>query len=591
MNPTTQNLDPAAVNLARAIKAVENPGGDPNQLGKSGEWGDYQYTKDTWDADNKLAGTNYPYGSATREQQNEVMYKKILSRKNQGMLPAQIASEHNSGKADAYKDPGYQGVNKHGVRYNTPQYVDSVMKTYDELKSGVQNPTITPTPSTAEDPTLGQELKGRFDQGGKAVSDAITGKINPLSGVLQTAGAVAGGVGDVINKGLELIPGVKSIEYAIGKGVGALTQTSVGQAVVKELKSFADAHPELAADLEAGVNIATAIPILRGLGAVKNIAMDSAANALKGIAEKGATKDLTEVLSRTVGGRSVIKDAPKSISAMVEERAIPNIENGHYTTQESFDKLGEKISHIEDNELQAALAKANPEVRNLHWSEDYDLPTLEDVRKSAIQEAKDSLSGTGNVDSAVSRVNKIFDENKAKYGDYPTLQQMTEMKRTVRKGVNFQSPQVEHDVEYMVGQAFQKAVEDGATKLKLGDVKAINQKMANLIKAQKALKFIDGRPVRLSMGGKIVKSLATEGGALVGGFLGKSLALPETASTFAAAHASRGLSTLPGRIVRGVREGILERTGKSAVKESILSRVKRIGTMGATTVAQKGSEK
>lgn len=125
-------LDPSVVNLAKSIRDVENPSGDSNAKGASGEWGLYQYKKDTWDADNKKYGTNYQFGSATPQQQNEVAYKKFADLKAQGYNVGQIASIHNSGKPDWTGNVG----DNNGVAFNTPDYVDKVSQNYQAYKSG-----------------------------------------------------------------------------------------------------------------------------------------------------------------------------------------------------------------------------------------------------------------------------------------------------------------------------------------------------------------------------------------------------------------------------------------------------------------------
>jgi len=148
-NNTTGNdeLDPQVVNLAKAIRETETRGQkDPyTARGASGEFGAYQYTKPTWEADSQaFLGKVVPLEQADKLTQNEVAYKKLKSLKDQGYNPAQIASIWNSGKPEW---EGNKGVNKHGVKYDVPQYVDSVTKSYQALKQG-QQPTIQPVAST-----------------------------------------------------------------------------------------------------------------------------------------------------------------------------------------------------------------------------------------------------------------------------------------------------------------------------------------------------------------------------------------------------------------------------------------------------------
>lgn len=133
------SLDPQAVNLAKAIRQQES-GGNFTAKGKSGEYGAYQYTPETWASDSQKYGVNVSLDQATPEQQNEVAYKKIKELKDQGYNVGQIASIWNSGKPDAYLDPNYKGVNKFGAQYDVPGYAKAVAENYQHFKSSGQQP-------------------------------------------------------------------------------------------------------------------------------------------------------------------------------------------------------------------------------------------------------------------------------------------------------------------------------------------------------------------------------------------------------------------------------------------------------------------
>lgn len=314
-------LDPTVVNMARAIKSVETQGqSDPYKAsGKSGEYGAYQYTPETWKGDSqKYLGQEVPLQGATIEQQNKVAYGKIKDLKTQGYNPQQVASIWNSGKPDP---TGNVGTNSKGVKYDTPQYVKSVVNSYQQFKNG-QYPTPQPTASTVgnttqnndsvQEPSLGSELSGRLSDAGTALSKASQGEINPISGILQAGGAAAGAVGDVVNKGAELIPGVKQVEGLIGKGVGKLAQTGLGQSVLGGWNSFAQAHPEAADDIGAIGNIATAIPIFKGFSIAKeaigsSIAKAIGKDALSGVISDVSEKETASTLAKGIAQRGTTK--------------------------------------------------------------------------------------------------------------------------------------------------------------------------------------------------------------------------------------------------------------------------------------------
>jgi hypothetical protein len=328
-----QQLDPTIVNMARSIKSVETNGqSNPyTAVGGSGEYGAYQYTPATWATDSaKYLGQSVPLQGASIAQQNQVAYGKIKDLKSQGYNPAQIASIWNSGKPDP---TGNVGTNKYGVGYNTPQYVQNVIKAYDGFKSGSTGGLVSQAQSEANGGNQGQnnasqspqnglggELEGRLNTIGTSLSDLGTqlsgqkGSQNWWSDLLHVGGSVAGGVGDIINAGLNLIPGVSNAENWVGGQVGKLADTQTGQAVVKSIQGFQQAHPELSQDIGDVANIATLIPMVKGIGMVGDSVLGS---TLKNLATKGVMKAVTEQT-----GESLSKDAA---STMVEKNLMPNI--------------------------------------------------------------------------------------------------------------------------------------------------------------------------------------------------------------------------------------------------------------------------
>ena len=125
-------LDQSVVNMAKAIRKVES-GGNYSVRGGSGEYGAYQYTPGTWNSDVlKFTGKSVPLEQADRTLQNEVAYKKLKTLKDKGYNVAQVAAVWNSGQPDW---EGKVGVNKYGVKYDVPGYVNKVAKAYQEFKS------------------------------------------------------------------------------------------------------------------------------------------------------------------------------------------------------------------------------------------------------------------------------------------------------------------------------------------------------------------------------------------------------------------------------------------------------------------------
>ena len=122
-------MDLEAKALALAIRQVES--GGVAKTGASGELRSlYQFMPSTWKtlAKKHLGSED---ANLTRENENRVAYNEIVYYKKQGKTPAEIASIWNSGKP-TWK--GNVGINKQGVRFDTPAYVRKVYQEYQKQK-------------------------------------------------------------------------------------------------------------------------------------------------------------------------------------------------------------------------------------------------------------------------------------------------------------------------------------------------------------------------------------------------------------------------------------------------------------------------
>lgn len=608
METDTQQLDPQAVNLTKAIRQVET-GSNFQATGKSGEYGAYQFTPSTWTtASQKYLGQSVPLEKSTPSQQTEVVYKQIKDWKDQGYNPGQIASMWNAGEKNpnAYLDTSFQGTNKSGAKYNVSAYAKSVANAYQTIKGGGQvngdpnnpsnvpnqfvnpgqqnqesqsdfvtppplsgtptpPPDITPTTNDSQNQGLGSELIQRS----KDLSNAVENpNINIGSKVIQGAGAIAGAGGDIINAGLNAVTfGLfNKVTGLVGKGVEAVAQTPIGQSILKSVQDFSQAHPELSADIGAGVNIATAIPILKGVGLVKDVAMDAASNALKNMAEKAATKEFTEVAMRTVGGRKLINTIPDGISTLVKERAIPDVENVGGRTLFNVDEaqgvIKNSVNAIDEKELQPILEEVSKR-QNFGQS----LATLKSV---AIKEAENdvTLKEAGMVPKAIKQIESRFEGWQHSYGENVDLATENRLKIGSGKFSDWGTP--EGSADKVIYRALQKNIEDVAQKNGLGDVRAINQKMAKLLQAQKLLDVIKGKPMKGGFIHGLVKNTATVGGEMAGNAVG----VP-----FAGALVGRGSGGLIektlGKVTpRAIRNSVLQRTTEGYISPGVKGLIK-----------------
>lgn len=296
-------IDPTIKALASTIGQLETGAPSPDaytKKGASGEYGRFQFMPDTYKAlAKKYLGD--PNAAPTIENQNKLVYSAIQDDKKAGLTPAQIMSKWNSGNPNAYKQ-NHRGVNAQGVAYDTPAYVLKGSQIYQQMKAqsplaqaGVQSPQLGQPNTFLGD--VGNTLSNAGNRLSTAIGQTAQGQINPLSGLIQSAGAIAGGVGELTNNVLEHAPlGIgtvyKGLEGLIGKGVGAAANTQIGKGLISNYQGFAKEHPELAGDISSGVDIASAIPLLKGLGIAKTAATGGIKSVLKGSVEKAAAEAL-----------------------------------------------------------------------------------------------------------------------------------------------------------------------------------------------------------------------------------------------------------------------------------------------------------
>ena len=193
----------------------------------------------------------------------------------------------------------------------------------------LDTPTTQPPSTASATDSLGQQMANRANYAAQGLSDAASGKINPLSGLLHVAGAAGGAIGDVTGDVLGAITPdfiKKPVMNAVSGAVNAVANTGLGKAAIGAGQNFAQSNPELAADAADLGNIAMAVPIFKGAGAVKGAVGTGIAKALG-----------KDALSSTIDAISPeIKAGTKAGAANVGQRG----------TTKSF-LLG-KISRVED---------------------------------------------------------------------------------------------------------------------------------------------------------------------------------------------------------------------------------------------------
>lgn len=568
-----QQLDPQIVDLAKSIRTVES-NGNFKASGKSGESGAYQWMPSNWaNASKTYLGANVPIAQATPQQQNEVAYKQLqqVKKEHPDWNVGQVASWWNSGSPDHYMD-GHSGTNAQGVNYDTPAYAKKVAQQYQQLKA--QRMTVgggTDVPNAQLGTAQGQQNPSFIDDVSKTGSDVLGGlgdaankiltggPMGIVNGAIQGAGAVAGGLGSLTNNVLEHTPLVgtayKGLEGLIGQGVGALANTNTGKGLISNYQSFAQAHPEIAADVNAGINIASAIPLFKGLGVAKTAVTDAVGTAIKGSAEKAAAEEISSAVGATAK-KGLVSAAKRGVDPVKElvsnKQFLPDIVRSGdkfvYDTTKGNAALNASLD-ADETALQTMLKQGVK--KNIGVD-------LEQVRAKVLKDVAKEYSMSGNYKPAINAVNDYFDSFGQSTGGRKIidLNELNGMKRDVRNAVFNVGGDVRGtataDIKYQIGQSLMKQVEATAAQAGVKGVGALNKIMSGKIEALKVLKSITGKAVKGGGGAarEVVKDVAGGVGEMAGNAMGVPLA-----GTFA----GRGLAGLVGRRLPKTALGKLKR--------------------------------
>lgn len=136
---------------------------------------------------------------------------------------------------------------------------------------------------------------------------------------LRVAGAVAGGVGDVIGKGaIEIGKAVlpKSAENALAKSFQEQIAKSDIPKIVEAYSGWAEKHPEASKDLEAVGNIASLFPVEKILGGALSATAKSVIPGVESTIKAGSKAIESSI------GKQALKDAGKVIAPKLNKTEI-----------------------------------------------------------------------------------------------------------------------------------------------------------------------------------------------------------------------------------------------------------------------------
>ena len=572
-------LDPKVLKVMSAIRQTESDG----NYGAIGDGGDskgaFQYNDKSgpgWKniAKEHLGDENAPMDKAN---QNKATYFRIKKWKDEGRQPEEIAALWNGATKNSktglyeYNNPEY------GAKFRSALLGSSA--SHSPLAS-TSSASATPTPTTpapAED-GLGSRLAKRGSELIGDIGSIASGKDETgtqqsrVSGLIQAAGGIAGAVGDVVGSALGLIPGVKQVEKFIGIQAGKLAETQAGQAVMNSMKEFYEKHPELSKNAGAIFNIATAIPIFKGLRTVGSAALDGASVALKNLAEKGATKELTALLGKTKSGYQLISKNPEVVKTIVDKRLLPDIEGGVYRTAGATNSAWESITGINE--------KVGSILGNAKYAN-----TTGGGGKIVYNTLKEFPNSKFTYDTVMENARKLTPKNGLLWDKFEagqaTLKEINLLRSNLDEAVkSVYQTMTRPPLEKELGSALAGSMRN-FVKTTAKETAPLFDDMSKLFDAQKALKFIEGKTVKGGLVSGVIKDIGMAGGEMAGSAIGVPIA-----GAFAGRGATGLIERQLGRVAPRVLRGkILNRTAEGAVRqapEKIAGRVK--GLVGAGLV-------
>lgn len=628
-------VDPTAASLTKAIRQVES-GGNYNASGASGEHGAYQWMPGNFEASAKQYGLDPNDFSPVN--QDKVAYHHIKDLLDQGYSQSQVASMWNSGSPDW---EGKVGVNKEGVKYDTPAYVNRVKAAYLEQSSqpvqsdaqgqGQQTgygyvqppPPITPdtaspapTPQPQQQGLVGNLVQGASDVLAKAESPFMGVAAAPLQAGIKGYNALTGSnVADPFAQGVPAgLPGVgttadvtpldagKKIGDAMqvgsyfvpgGEGMGALA----GGAAMGALQGAGSA-------LSGGADLPTAA-VQGGIGAVENAGLAGGAQAL-GAGVRAFGDHLSgEGLSKAVQG---IKDAyssalnlnasergfemrsGKDLAQVLLDNQAPlgRYENGTLDASQAIPKLQSALTPLNH---QADALVQNPELNQnaKHFI------ALDNVQKSLEDTIKSSKLDPIEKAESLERAQKLMDASRAEYGDVisPTVAEKLKqsLQNTAFKKKLVTADALHGNVTYLAGNVLMKDIETAIGGTAGKEYGKINASRSELVDGIKRLTALDG--VRLIKGGRLGNiaggmvgaiSGAASGlgpfGALAGDYFGTKAAqfMNDPATKIATAQLkAKGAGLIPGILGQG---GKVVGKGLASVGKGIGKSARATGLVG-----------
>lgn len=398
-----QQLDPQAVAMAKAIRQHES--GNRPVSGASGEGGRYQFMPDTWKsgAQKYLGDPNAPM---TLENENKVAYSKIKEWKDAGYNPAQIASMWNSGSPNW---EGKVGINKYGVKYDTPSYVKNVYANYQKFKP--QENEMQPVQQPISEPGLEQQQSippsgGFLSKVGNFAKDVARSALQPVAEVATTGLNLKDAVGNLINgdiKGADAALDQKRYFPLLGDTKSAFSgNESTGEAA-KKIAGYGLEVGSYIVPVGGAARGAEAIAQAVGKNAIKKGAWQIAKQTVKDVGQFGLSGAANELGSELEKGQKI--SGGKILENAAVSAAIPGAIGLTRLTGRAGANIAKSIKNAISPDVEAALTKAIKPRANAFGFNQSLKTALPDLQETA-QRAGIKVENIDALDDVVARAKK-----------------------------------------------------------------------------------------------------------------------------------------------------------------------------------------
>lgn len=400
---SNQELDQQVVALAKAIRQHES--GNRPVSGGSGEGGRYQFMPETWKsgAQKYLGNPNAPM---TLENENTVAYSKIKEWKDAGYTPPQIASMWNSGSPNW---EGKVGVNKYGVKYDTPSYVRNVYAQYQKFKPQGEQAMDQQLGQTGQTPAQNQfspSSDGLLSKVGNFAKEIVRGAAQPIAEVATTGLNLKDAAVNVLNGDVQAagqsLNQTRDIPF-LGNTKPAFNGNETFGQGVKKMAGYG---------LEIGSNFIPVGGAARGAEAIAGAVAKNAAKKTAGEIAIRTLKDAGQFALSGAGGelgsqmaKGQSLDGRKILESAAVSAAIPSAIGVTRLAGRGVGNTARGLKNAISPDVEAALTKAiKPKANAFGFNQSLKtaLPDLQD----AAQKAGIKVENIDHLDDVVARAKK-----------------------------------------------------------------------------------------------------------------------------------------------------------------------------------------